>query len=71
MNHPVLFDCDPGIDDAAALAFVLAYLDVRMITTCAGNQLPIKTYTNARNLLSLMGREEIPVYQGDVYKRQQ
>lgn len=64
MNHPVLFDCDPGIDDAAALVLVLAYLDVRMITTCAGNQLPIKTYTNARNLLSLMGREEIPVYQG-------
>lgn len=64
MGHPVLFDCDPGIDDAAAIALALAFLDVRLITTCAGNQLPIKTYTNARNLLSLMGREDIPVYQG-------
>ena len=66
MKLPVLLDCDPGIDDAVAIAVLAAaeQIDLKAITTCAGNQLPSKTYANARNLLYLMGKEQIPVYQG-------
>jgi len=36
---PVIFDCDPGIDDALALvvAFSLPQLDIKAVTTVAGN----------------------------------
>jgi pyrimidine-specific ribonucleoside hydrolase len=59
-------DCDPGHDDAVALFMVLAAggLDLRLITTCAGNQRPEKTFANARNLLALAGRTDIPVAAG-------
>lgn len=63
---PVLLDCDPGIDDAVAIALLAAFdqVDLKMITTCAGNVLPEYTYQNARNLISFYGKGEIPVYRG-------
>ena len=63
---PVLIDCDPGQDDAIALLLALASpeLEVRGITTVAGNQTLDKTTTNALRVLALAGREDIPVAAG-------
>jgi inosine-uridine nucleoside N-ribohydrolase len=63
---PVLIDCDPGQDDAIALLLALASpeLDVRGVTTVAGNQTLDKTTTNALRILELAGREDIPVAAG-------
>ncbi len=38
-KRPIIIDTDPGIDDAVALAIALysEELDVRLITTVAGN----------------------------------
>lgn len=66
MSRPIVLDCDPGHDDAVALFMALASpeVDLRLITTCAGNQRPDKTFANARKLLALAGREDVPVAQG-------
>lgn len=66
MSRPIVLDCDPGHDDAVAMFMALASpeLDLKLITTCAGNQRPEKTFTNARRLLALAGREDVPVAQG-------
>lgn len=63
---PVLIDCDPGQDDAIALLLALASpeLDVRGVTTVAGNQTLDKTTANALRVLELAGREDIPVAAG-------
>lgn len=62
----VILDCDPGHDDALALLMALASdeIDLQAVTTSAGNQLPEKTFANARKLLSLANREDIPVAMG-------
>ena len=45
MALPILLDCDPGHDDAIAIVLALASpeLDVKAITSSAGNQTPEKT----------------------------
>ncbi|MGP3223858.1 nucleoside hydrolase, partial [Serratia nevei] len=60
MPRPIIIDCDPGLDDAIALAMALRSpeLDVKAITTSAGNQTPEKTLHNALGLLTLMQRED-------------
>ncbi|TWB21764.1 purine nucleosidase [Nitrospirillum amazonense] len=62
----VLIDCDPGIDDALALALAVASpeLDVRAVTCVAGNRPVAITAANARRLLDLFGRPDIPVHAG-------
>lgn len=46
MALPILLDCDPGHDDAIAIVLALASpeLDVKAITSSAGNQTPEKPY---------------------------
>ena len=63
---PVIIDTDPGIDDAAALLLALASpeLDVVALTTIYGNSSVDACTANARRLLRVAGREDIPVYQG-------
>ena len=53
MSTPVLLDCDPGHDDAIAMLLALGSdeLDVRGITTVAGNQTLEKTTANAIRVL--------------------
>lgn len=68
MSHatPILIDCDPGIDDAVALLMAMAIdsLQIRAITTVAGN-LPVDTtQKNARALVDLAQRTDVPVYAG-------
>jgi pyrimidine-specific ribonucleoside hydrolase len=62
---PVIIDCDPGHDDAIALAlaFSSAKLDVRAVTVCGGNQTLTKTLRNAKRVLYRLGKQ-VPVAAG-------
>lgn len=65
---PIIFDCDPGDDDAVALLVALSVperLKILGITTSSGNVSVDKTFRNARSVCSLVGREDVPVYQGN------
>ncbi|MCW0953382.1 ribonucleoside hydrolase RihC [Weissella ceti] len=58
MVKPVILDMDPGVDDAAAIAVALnnPALDVRLITTVAGNVSVDKTTNNALKLVDFFGK---------------
>jgi purine nucleosidase len=62
----VYLDCDPGIDDALALGYLLAHPDVELalIGSVSGNTDAATAAANARDLLELFGRPEIPVAVG-------
>jgi pyrimidine-specific ribonucleoside hydrolase len=66
MVLPVILDCDPGHDDAIALILALASPEIKVlaVTTSAGNQTPDKTLNNALRILTLLGRDDIPVAAG-------
>ena len=66
MAVPVLIDCDPGHDDAIALLLALASpeLELRGVTTVAGNQTLAKTTANAIRVLEAAGHGELPVAAG-------
>jgi inosine-uridine nucleoside N-ribohydrolase len=66
MSTPIVIDCDPGHDDAIAILLALASpeVEVRGITTVAGNQTLEKTTRNALKVLELAGRADIPVAAG-------
>jgi inosine-uridine nucleoside N-ribohydrolase len=63
---PILLDCDPGHDDAIALLLALASpeVELRGVTTVAGNQTLEKTTANALRVLEFVGRGDIPVAAG-------
>jgi purine nucleosidase len=64
---PLIFDCDPGDDDAVALLVTMTRLDefdLLGITTVAGNTAVHHTYQNALKVRALAKHTEIPVYQG-------
>lgn len=65
-NHvkKYIMDCDPGHDDAVALILAAKYLDLLGVTTVSGNQTLHKVTTNALKILEVIGRADIPVYQG-------
>jgi pyrimidine-specific ribonucleoside hydrolase len=59
----VIIDTDPGVDDAFAIALACASpeVDLLAVTTVFGNvPLPMTT-RNARRLLAMLGREDVPV----------
>lgn len=62
----VLIDCDPGMDDSAALIMALksSALEVCAITTVNGNYPVDITSKNALKILELLDRTEIPVAKG-------
>ncbi|MGG4553725.1 ribonucleoside hydrolase RihC [Paenibacillus humicus] len=64
-KRPIIIDTDPGIDDAVALAIALysEKLDVRLITTVAGNVGLDKVTLNALKLLKFF-KKDIPVAMG-------
>ena len=62
---PVVIDCDPGVDDAIALLWAFASpLDVRAVTVVAGNVPLAFTAANARRVVTLAGRGDVPVHAG-------
>lgn len=64
---PIIIDCDPGQDDAIMLMMAFAHrdtLDIRGITTVAGNVSVDKTTRNARIICEVCDQTDIPVYAG-------
>ena len=57
MNHriPVLLDGDPGHDDAIAWMLAATGLDIRGVSSAAGNQTIEKTTRNALRICTLLG----------------
>ncbi|MDO4323538.1 MAG: ribonucleoside hydrolase RihC [Lachnospiraceae bacterium] len=64
-KRPIIIDTDPGIDDALALAIALfsEELDVRLITTVAGNVSLENVTLNTLRLLNFYGKD-VPVAKG-------
>ena len=62
----VLLDCDPGIDDALAIAFACGHpgLELLGLTTVAGNVDLTKTTANALSVLEFVGGPDVPVVAG-------
>ena len=65
MPEKIILDCDPGIDDAVAIALALASpeIDVRAITASHGNVPLAHTSDNALSVLALLGKD-VDVYSG-------
>jgi len=64
-KHKVIFDTDPGVDDAMALYFAMAHPDIELvgITTTFGN-VTVETATENALYLTRLAGVEIPVAQG-------
>jgi len=63
---PILFDCDPGHDDAIALVMAHRSPAIRLlgVTTVCGNAEIEKTTANCIRILDLLGASDVPVAQG-------
>jgi purine nucleosidase len=64
---PIIIDTDPGQDDAVAILLALASrqeLELRAITTVAGNVPVDLTTQNALRICALAHRFDVPVYRG-------
>ncbi len=61
----ILFDGDPGIDDALAILTLLREpVDVLAMSAVVGN-VPVDTgFRNLRDLAALAGRDDIPIFRG-------
>lgn len=66
MSIPVILDCDPGHDDVFAIWLAAAHraIDLRVVTSVAGNGLLEHTTRNARIALTVAGVEGVPVAVG-------
>ena len=67
MARKIIIDTDPGRDDAVAILLALAApqeLELLALVAVAGNVPLARTESNARRLLQLGGRPDIPVYAG-------
>ena len=66
MSRPIIIDTDPGTDDAVAILLALAApeLEVLGLAAVAGNAPLEATERNARAVLELAGRTEVPVHAG-------
>ncbi|WP_191062459.1 nucleoside hydrolase, partial [Geminicoccus harenae] len=66
-RHAIILDCDPGQDDAIAILLALAApeeIELLAITAVAGNVPLGLTRVNARKVLELAGRTDVPVHAG-------
>lgn len=66
MKKQIIIDTDPGHDDALAIMLAVKsdMFDIKAITTVAGNSTIENTTRNARYILNLLEREDIPIYSG-------
>ena len=65
-KRKIIMDCDPGVDDAIALAYAAAHpeaFELLAVTSVTGNQTIDKVTRNALDLVSLY-RLSIPVARG-------
>lgn len=63
----IWLDCDPGLDDAAAILMTLGAgdrLQLEGVSTVAGNVGIVPVTRNARGLLALAEREDVPLHAG-------
>lgn len=65
-RRPVYFDCDTGIDDSLALAYLLASPEINLVGvgTVSGNIDAAQAARNTLDLLQLAGRSDVPVAVG-------
>lgn len=66
MKHKIIFDTDPGVDDAMAIQLILNSPEIELLglTTVYGNVDLEKTTANALRLLDFGNRTDIPVAKG-------
>jgi len=66
MATPIILDCDPGVDDALAIAFAHGHpgIDLLGITTVAGNVSLARTTANALAVCEYIGAAGTPVTPG-------
>ena len=66
MPVPCILDCDPGHDDAVAILLAAADpgIDLKAITTVAGNGPLDKTTLNARRVVTAAGITGVPIAAG-------
>ena len=66
LKRKVILDVDPGIDDSIAIITALKSnnIDIAAITTVSGNVDSKIGALNARYILNILGRLDIPVIQG-------
>lgn len=66
MPTPILYDCDPGHDDAIALVMAHRSPDIELlgVTTTCGNAELEKTTDNAIRVLDFLGASDVPVAAG-------
>jgi purine nucleosidase len=66
MSTTIILDCDPGIDDALAIAFATASPEIELagLTTVAGNVGLAKTTANALSVAAFVGAGDVPVTPG-------
>jgi uridine nucleosidase len=66
MTTKLLFDTDPGVDDAMALLLALASPEITLlgVTTVFGNHEVAQTTRNALRVLEIVGRADVPVLAG-------
>lgn len=66
MSTPLLIDTDPGCDDALALVLALEHADLDLVgvTSIFGNAPTPDTTRNARAVLELFDRQDVPVAAG-------
>lgn len=64
--NKIIVDTDPGCDDALALMllFKSGAVNVKAITTVAGNSAIDKVTRNAKAVLDSLGETEVPIYSG-------
>ena len=66
-SKTIIIDCDPGIDDGVALLLAFASpeeLNIKAVTTVAGNVPLHRTEANARRIRDLAGRGDVPIHAG-------
>jgi purine nucleosidase len=63
---PLFLDCDTGIDDSVAIAYLLASPEVELVgvSTVSGNTDARQAARNTLAVLALSGREDVPVAVG-------
>lgn len=66
MTTPMVLDCDPGIDDAVAIAYAVTHPDIELIAVGSvwGNVDIDQTTRNALHVLDQFGAHTVPVARG-------